>query len=92
MIPSNAAPATPIIDHVEGSGTDATASPAGWRSPGDKVGVDRCSRGGVVFANRVIAEPGLADIELCTGASGHGQKRDDAEKERAEGATQRPPI
>ena len=34
----------------------------------------------------------LADIELCVGASGHGPKRGDAEKEGAEGATQRPPI
>jgi len=33
MIPSNATPATAIIDHVEGSGTDATASPLGLVSP-----------------------------------------------------------
>ena len=36
MIPSNATPPTAIIDHVEGSGTDATAIPLGrlpWESP-----------------------------------------------------------
>ena len=33
MIPSNATPPTAIIDQVEGSGTDVTASPSGLISP-----------------------------------------------------------
>jgi hypothetical protein len=38
MIPSNATPGIAIIDHVEGSGTHATASPVGWFSLVMKLG------------------------------------------------------
>jgi hypothetical protein len=62
----------------------------GLRGQRDEVGVNRGSCGGVVFANPRGGT--LADIELRTSASGHGPKRRDAEKECAEGATQRPPI
>ena len=56
----HAAPA--IIGQGEGSGTDATADPLWEVQPRDKVGVDRGTRGGVVFAYRVAArhEEGVA--------------------------------
>ena len=62
-----------IIDHVEGSGTEATASPSGLVQPRDEVGVDRGSRGGVVFANRagldVRHEEVVARQRECLGRS-----------------------
>jgi len=39
-----------------------------------------------------LTQVALANVDLRSGVSGHRPKRGDAEKECAEGVTQRPPI
>jgi hypothetical protein len=60
----------------------------GAAQPRDKARVEHGSLGGVMCANRVV---GIQDIKPCVGASGHGTKRDDAQKECVEGTQKRPP-
>ena len=54
------------------------------------IGVARDSRAGVLLAHATRRK--LAYLKLGAGASWHGTKRGDADKECAESATQRPPI
>jgi hypothetical protein len=57
-----------------------------------ELSVDRGSRGGVVFVHGTGICSDLGDIDLRSGASGHGPKCSDAQQECAEGVTQRPPF
>jgi len=61
MIPSNATPPTPIIDHGEGSGTDATASPPGPLSPEIKLALIVAPE--VVYSPTVVPLPSMPQFD-----------------------------